>query len=129
MGWNTAVRVVGVFPRFVAALMTNVLGFKLGSRHIKFSQFDSMNANPLIVPSLPELTAGYPTINGPRVVMAGMYDHPALAGASLGKSDKHEEIMKWLDTQQGGVLYVAFGSEIVLGPQHIEGLLKSFQLA
>lgn len=130
LAWNTAVRLHGFLVRCTLGFVTNNRArWKLGLSSFEFSQHESILANPMIVPSLPELAMGYPTLMSTNVVMAGLYDHPMLAGASLGKSAQHHEIMSWLDGRKGknsSVLYCAFGSEVVLNAERAESLLRAF---
>eukprot|EP00401_Gymnodinium_catenatum_P014450 CAMPEP_0117483124 /NCGR_PEP_ID=MMETSP0784-20121206/13775_1 /TAXON_ID=39447 /ORGANISM="" /LENGTH=511 /DNA_ID=CAMNT_0005277645 /DNA_START=89 /DNA_END=1624 /DNA_ORIENTATION=+ len=130
LAWNAAVRMHGfLFRNTLGFVLHNVMRLQMGLSRLELSQFESILANPMVVPSLPELTAGFPPLMSTNIVMAGMYDHPMLDGASLSKSAQRDEIVSWLDgySEKGlSVLYCAFGSEAVLDVDRAEPLLKAF---
>jgi len=129
--WNTAARLQGYIVRnTVGVALTNLNRLRLGLVGLQTSQFESVFSAPLVNPFLPELTLEYPRWTSFHGVMAGLYDHPALGGSSMMKSDVHDQVMKWLDDHlQKGliVLYAAFGSEIMLDSGHIATLSGAFE--
>jgi len=108
---------------------SNVVRWRLGAQTMIFSQHDPLIEHPMIIPSLPELSAGYPTYLTSNAIWAGMYDHPMLAGASLGKSEQSDDIMAFLDghaAKQQSVLYAAFGSEVDIDVDWAQRLIAAF---
>lgn len=130
IAWNLALRVQGLLVRGTLGMVANnIARWQLGLSRMEFSQYESIIANPMIVPALPETTIGYPALVSSNTVMAGMYDHSSLGGASMSRSSQHDEIMAWLDSQlekNSTVLYCAFGSEVDLDLARAEQLLKAF---
>eukprot|EP00929_Paragymnodinium_shiwhaense_P000238 TRINITY_DN100490_c0_g1_i1.p1 TRINITY_DN100490_c0_g1~~TRINITY_DN100490_c0_g1_i1.p1 ORF type:complete len:532 (+),score=109.29 TRINITY_DN100490_c0_g1_i1:99-1694(+) len=127
---NTAQRMVGQIGRILGNNVNNYVRFSLGLKRMEVSQFEGPLTLPTVVPHLPELTAGYTPINNPMAVMAGMYDHPALHGDSLKPSEQHNEIIGWLDARAAeglDVLYVAFGSEIIMDKGRLNLFLAAFE--
>lgn len=106
--------------------------FQLGHpRPLEVWEFDSVLQHPLLLTSLPELSAGLPSLLGPYTFPVGILDHLALEGSGMMKSDDQEKIMTWLDAQlaqKTKVLYVAFGSEVRVGKAHASLLVDAFQL-
>mmetsp|Transcript_20266 Transcript_20266/g.58772 ORF Transcript_20266/g.58772 Transcript_20266/m.58772 type:complete len:517 (+) Transcript_20266:68-1618(+) len=126
---NTLARCVGFASRLVGTVLHNWRRWSVGLRTFQADSHASFWTHPQIIPTLPELSGGYPGASTAYSVMVGMFDHPALEGASLGKSAQHAEIMSWLDRQQelgNNVLYVAFGSEVVLDKIRRDSLIASF---
>mmetsp|Transcript_85243 Transcript_85243/g.246080 ORF Transcript_85243/g.246080 Transcript_85243/m.246080 type:complete len:521 (+) Transcript_85243:86-1648(+) len=127
---NTAARAMSVPFCVVGSVMYNLRRLRLGLTTLQSDAFDSMWSNPLVVPTLPELLAGHHLMSTPNMVMAGMYDHPALAGVSLGKSAQQEQITAWLDAKFASgteVVYAAFGSEVTMDNRRLKLFMEAFR--
>lgn len=129
---NTAARVWASMLRLLATVLHNVRRLQFGLPSFQADIFESMFASPLVVPSLPELSGGASAASSALPVMAGMYDHPALGGASLAPSPQHTEIMAWLDDklERGvDVVYAAFGSEVTMDRGRLSQFMDAFAAA
>lgn len=129
---NTAIRMFGWVMNRVGSTVNMYWRYRIGhSRPMDLWEFDATMQHPMVIMTLPELTAGNPTSLGPYTFMVGILDHPAMGGSGMAKSDDQEKIMAWLDEQRAAstqVLYVAFGSEIRM-PAHLANLLvQAFRL-
>jgi len=125
---NSGARWLGFGARFVGLLAHNYRRWWLGLG-FQSDMFESIYSNPMIIPTLPELSGGYPAGGTAYSVMVGMYDHPAMGGATMAKSAQHAEIIEWLDRHQeqgNNVLYVAFGSELIIDKHRLELLISAF---
>lgn len=121
---NLAVRLFSFFTLRLGSLVNTVNRFRIGHpRPLEPWEFDCVLQNPMVAMTLPELTSGSPNLLGPYTFMVGILDHPGLGGNSIAKSDDADRIMAWLDERQAAneqVLYVAFGSEVMIN----EGIMK-----
>ncbi|CAK9006722.1 unnamed protein product [Durusdinium trenchii] len=129
---NTLVRILGFLALRLGSTVNMWYRFQLGHpRPLEVWEFDSVLQHPLLLTSLPELSAGLPSLLGPYTFPVGILDHLALEGSGMMKSDDQEKIMTWLDAQlaqKTKVLYVAFGSEVRVGKAHASLLVDAFQL-
>mmetsp|Transcript_30651 Transcript_30651/g.88879 ORF Transcript_30651/g.88879 Transcript_30651/m.88879 type:complete len:511 (-) Transcript_30651:142-1674(-) len=129
---NIGARCFGSLLRVAAMVVHNSRRMRLGLSTWQADAFKSMQSSPLVVPSLPELCGGYAALGSEFTVMAGMYDHPAMQGASVAKSAQHSDIMKWLDGRHRNrveVVYVAFGSEVVMDRGRLNLLKEAFLIS
>lgn len=129
---NTLVRIFGFFMLRIGSVVNMWYRFKLGHpRPLEVWEFDAVLQHPLVVTSLPELSAGMPSLLSPYTFPVGVLDHVALEGSGMMKSDDQEKIIAWLDAQlaeKKKVLYVAFGSEVRVGKAHATLLVEAFKL-
>lgn len=129
---NTILRIFGWVMLRLGTLVNDLCRFRIGhNRALDASEFDVILQHPMVTMTLPELTAGNPTLLGPYTFMIGIVDHPALGGSGMAKSDDQEKIMGWLDDKQRAgvsVLYVAFGSEVRINAQTSKVLAEAFRL-
>ena len=113
---NFGVRLFSFFTLRLGSIVNSIQRFRIGHpRPLEPWEFDCVLQHPLLLQTLPELTAGSPSLLGPYTFMVGILDHPGLGGNSIAKSDDAARIIEWLDARLAAgqrVLYVAFGSEI-----------------
>jgi len=128
---NTAVRIFGWLALRIGSAVNMYFRYRLGHpRPIEVWEFDAVLQHPAVITTLPEFTAGMPTVWSPYTFTVGILDHPALEGSGMMKSDDQEKIMAWLDDQHAAakqVLYVAFGSEVRVSKAHATLLVETFK--
>jgi len=127
---NLAVRLFSFFTLRLGSLVNTVHRFRMGHpRPLEPWEFDCVLQNPMVAMTLPEFTSGSPSLLGPYTFMVGILDHPGLGGNSIAKSDEANQIMAWLDDRQAAnetVLYVAFGSEVLVSEHMMKLLVGAF---
>eukprot|EP00929_Paragymnodinium_shiwhaense_P010874 TRINITY_DN11590_c0_g2_i1.p1 TRINITY_DN11590_c0_g2~~TRINITY_DN11590_c0_g2_i1.p1 ORF type:complete len:416 (+),score=104.50 TRINITY_DN11590_c0_g2_i1:415-1662(+) len=128
---NFVVRLFTFFTLRISSMINAFYRFRIGHwAPFELFQYDIVLQHPLVLPTLPEFTAGMPSAVSPFTFFVGILDHPGLGGASIAKSDDAEKIMAWLDEQHRNgqkVLYVAFGSEVKVQDTMADFMARSFK--